>query len=315
MAACLSTQSKTVLDRFQIRKTKQQKEKFRSWLCETLEREGYAPRVETSKSLTANHNVVVGDPAKAKLLLGAHYDTCAVMPFPNFITPRNLVAYLIYQILLVAVIFAVAAVPAVIVSLLGAPGEAVLLIWYAALLFCLWWMMAGPANKHTVNDNSSGVMTLLEIALALPEEQRKSVCFVFFDNEEKGVFGSAAFFKTHKKELADTLMLNFDCVSDGDYIQFYPARKVKKEEATLKQLEEAFPSTAEKTVEAVRGFGFYPSDQKSFPRGVGVCALKKKPILGYYMNRIHTKRDTVLEEENLMLLRDGVLRLVHTIEK
>lgn len=315
MPACISEQSKTILENYQIRKTKTQKESFRTWLCETLEREGYIPVVEKSKSLTTNHNVVVGDPEKAKVILGAHYDTCAVMPFPNFITPRNVLVYLIYQILLVVVIFVIAAIPAAAAALLGAAEQLVLLVWYAALLFCLWWLMDGKANKHTVNDNTSGVITLLEIALALPQEQRDKVCFVFFDNEEKGVFGSAAFAKAHKKEIAGTLMLNFDCVSDGNYIQFYPCKKLKKDETMLQRLELAFASTTEKTVEVVRGFGFYPSDQRSFSHGVGVCALKKKPLIGYYMDRIHTKRDTVLEEANLMLLRDGVLRLVNTIEK
>ncbi len=314
MAACISAPSRTILERLQIRKTKKQKEQFRAWLCDTLEREGYKPTVEKAKTRMASHNVVVGDPAKAKILLGAHYDTCAAMPFPNFITPRNFVFYLIYQLLLTAVIFIVAAIPAAIAAWLGAEKQAVLLIWYAALLFCLWLMMAGKANKHTVNDNSSGVMTLLEIALALPVQQRDKVCFVFFDNEEKGVLGSAAFAKLHKKEIAETLMLNFDCVSDGDYIQFYPTKKPKKDEALLNRLEQMFPSTHEKTVEVVRSFGFYPSDQRAFPMGVAVCALKKKPLIGYYMDRIHTKRDTILDEENLMLLRDGVLRLIDTIE-
>lgn len=315
MPACISEQSKMILENYQIRKSKTQKENFRAWLCETLEREEYAPVAEKSKSLTTNYNVVVGDPKKAAVILGAHYDTCAVMPFPNFITPRNVPAYLIYQLLLMIVIFAVAAIPAAAAALLGAAEQLVLLVWYAALLFCLWWMMAGKANKHTVNDNTSGVITLLEIALALPQEQRDKVCFAFFDNEEKGVFGSAAFAKAHKKEIAGKLMLNFDCVSDGDYIQFYPGKKLKKNSAVLQCLEECFPSNAEKTVEVVRGFGFYPSDQRSFSHGVGICALKKKPLIGYYMDRIHTGRDTVLEEANLMLLRDGVLRLVKTIEK
>ena len=109
-------------------------------------------------------------------------------------------------------------------------------------------------------------------------------------------------------------MLNFDCVSDGDYIQFYPTGKSRKNKAFLSGLEQAFPSTVEKNVEVVRGFGFYPSDQRSFPMGVAICALKKKPLIGYYMNRIHTARDTVLDQRNLALLRDGVLRLIDTIE-
>ncbi len=314
MADFIGAYSRFVLDKLQIRKTKKQKEEFRTWLCEVLEKEGYQPTVEKAKTRVPSHNVVVGDPKRAKIILGAHYDTCAAMPLPNFITPRNFVFYLIYQLLLTAVIFIVAAIPAAVAAWLGAEKQVALLIWYAALLFCLWLMMAGKANKHTVNDNTSGVLTLLEIAVALPEEQRDKVCFLFFDNEEVGVIGSAAFAKLHKNEIAGTPMLNFDCVSDGDYIQFYPTKKAKENEKLLGKLERAFPSAGEKSVELVRSFGFYPSDQRSFPMGVAVCALKKKPFVGYYMDRIHTKRDTVLDQNNLMLLRDGVLRLIDTIE-
>lgn len=314
MGDFIGKHSRFILDELQIRKSKKQKEGFRDWLCRVLEDEGYAPVVEKARNMTGSHNVVVGDPEKARLILGAHYDTCAVMPFPNFITPRNFVVYLLYQILLVAVIFVVAAIPAAIVFWLGAVEQVALLVWYVALWICLWLMLGGKANRHTVNDNTSGVITLLEIALALPEEQREKVCFVFFDDEEKGVLGSAAFAKKHKKEIAGTMMLNFDCVSDGDYIQFYPTRKSKKNKVFLNSLEQAFPSTVEKTVEMVQGFGFYPSDQRSFPMGVAVCALKKKSLIGYYMNRIHTARDTVLDQRNLALLRDGVLRLIDAIE-
>ena len=198
MADFISEQSKFILDKFQIRKSKNQKEEFRTWLCQVLEAEGYRPAVEEARGLITSHNVVVGDPGKASVILGAHYDTCASMPFPNFITPRNFAVYLIYQLLLTAVIFVVAAIPAAVAAWLGAGGQAIALIWYAALLFCLWWMMAGKANKHTVNDNTSGVLTLLETALALPEEQRGKACFVFFDNEENGLLGSSFFRKLHK---------------------------------------------------------------------------------------------------------------------
>ena len=88
---------------------------------------------------------------------------------------------------------------------------------------------------------------------------------------------------------------------------------MKGEEETLRRLEVAFTGRGEKTVEIVRSFGFYPSDQAVFRRGVGVCALKKKPLIGYYMGRIHTNRDTVLEEENVLLLRDGVVRFLRDL--
>ena len=306
--------AKTVLTTYEVRKTRRQKEAFRAYLYQELEKLGYAPRVESRRALVMNHNVVAGDPEKAKVLFTAHYDTCAVLPFPNFITPRNLFVFLFYQLAIAALFLVLAIAVEVAVLLVFEPPLWVqLLVVYAFLAFCIWWMLAGKANRRTANDNTSGVVTLLEIAAALPPEYRDTVCFVWFDNEEKGLFGSSAFASAHRRVKADTLMLNFDCVGDGDHLQFFPSRTVKKDPATMALLEAAFSTQGGKTVEIVRGFGLYPSDQAVFRRGVGIAALKKAPVIGYYMDRIHTRRDTVLEEENVQLLRDGAVALAGTL--
>ena len=308
--------AKTVLTAYEVRKTKGQKEAFRAFLCRELGKLGYEPRVESGRSLVTSHNVVAGDPEKARVLLTAHYDTCAVLPFPNFITPRNLPVFLLYQLAVAAVIFILAiAVEVALIMAFDPPLWAALLAMYAALAFCIWWMLAGKANRHTANDNTSGVIALLEMAAALPPEDRDAVCFVWFDNEEKGLFGSSAFAGAHRRVRADTLTLNFDCVGDGDYLQFFPSGVVKKDSETVALLESAFLSEGKKVVEVVRGLGLYPSDQARFRRGVGVAALKKAPLIGYYMDRIHTRRDTVLEEDNVQLLCRGVLRLAGMIRE
>ncbi len=309
--------SRTIFEKFQVRKTKKQKAAFREFLCKELEKAGYRPRVEEVSNLFKCHNVVVGDPEKAEVLYTAHYDTCAVLPFPNFITPRNMAVYLLFNVLIVIGIFAAVFVVTFLLSLAMSflLGEVytwiITLISNALCIFmCVWILGGGKANKHTANDNTSGVLTLVEIALALPKEDREKVCFVFFDFEESGMLGSSAFAKKHKTVKKNTLNINFDCVSDGDFIQFFPSRGLKKEGETLRRLEAVFAGRGKKKVEVVRGFGFYPSDNKCFSRGAGVCALHRKPVLGYYMSRIHTGRDTVLEEENIALLRDGAVRLV-----
>lgn len=308
----MTPQSHKIMEDFQIRKSRKQKEAFRNWLCEELEKAGYAPRTEKG---FAAQNVVVGDPESAKVIFSAHYDTCAVLPVPNFITPRNIIFYACYQLLLIIPLFlVVAVVEGILLAVAEALQSLALLVLMpltslAICAFFVWWIIDGPANRHTANDNTSGVITLLETALALPEEDRKQVCFVFFDNEEKGMFGSAAFTKAHKKAKKETLNINFDCVSDGDSIQFFPGNRLRKDEKTLERIETAFQGNMEKQTEVVRGFGFYPSDNASFKKGVGVCALKHKKIIGYYMDRIHTNRDTVLEEENIELLRRGALAL------
>ena len=312
--------SREVLEKWEIRKSKKEKKAFRTWLCQQLKDAGYDPHVEGTRGLWPSHNVVVGNPNKARVLLTAHYDTCAVLPFPNFITPRNLFWYLVYQILICVVFFGVVFA----VTFLGALGTMLLtenedlgvavgsLLGYGTLIFGMWWMLDGKANRHTANDNTSGVVTLLEIALALPEELRSGVCFVFFDNEERGLLGSNAFVKRHRDSRKKALVINFDCVGDGDSLQFFPAKKVKKT-PTMELLRQSYLAAGEKSVEVVDGFGFYPSDQAAFQQGVGVCALKKSKLFGWYMDRIHTGRDTVLDEGNIDLLRAGTVRLLYTV--
>ena len=308
----MTAQSYAVMEQYQIRKSRKQKEAFRAWLRGTLEKEGY--HVSEEKK-TFSTNVVVGDPERAKVLLTAHYDTCAVLPIPNFITPRNFLLYLGYQTLLSLLILGLGFGAEVAMLLLweDCPIWAAVGVLYMVIGFLFWWLLDGPANKHTANDNTSGVITLLETAMALPVDQRDKVCFVFFDNEEKGLFGSSAFAARHRGAKKNTLMINFDCVSDGDHIHLFPNKREKTDAELWKLLRNAFAADGEKSVTVMQGV--YPSDQRAFARGVGVCALKRNRILGYYMDRIHTGRDTVLDERNIALLRDGALRLVSQLSE
>lgn len=302
----MTSQARKVLGEMQVRKSSREKREFRAWLSGELKRLGWT--VTEERGFFAGHNVIAGDPERAEVLFTAHYDTQAVLPVPNFITPRNFPIYILYQLLLcLPLLLAVFAV-GVVTAVLDAPMGVGLALGYALCFFFLWWLFFGKANRHTANDNTSGVVTLIEIAAALPVEDREGVCLVFFDNEERGMLGSSHFAGKHKAVRQNALVLNFDCVSDGDFIQFFPTKALKQDAAALQRLEAAFTGRGDKQVEVVRGTGFYPSDNACFKRACGVCALKKGRF-GYYMDRIHTSRDTVFQEENIALLRDGCLRL------
>ncbi len=307
----MTQETNYLLEHFQIRKSKTQKANFRNWLTDVLFSAGYQPVVESGGSMIKSSNVIVGDPEKASVVFTAHYDTCAVLPFPNFITPQNPVLYFLYQ-LLICIPMLILAIGSEILLLAvwdNCPAWLALLVVYAVLGFCMWWMMDGPANRHTANDNTSGTATLLEIALTLPPDLRDKVAFIFFDNEEKGLLGSSLFQKKHGKRMADTPLINFDCVSDGKYMQFFPGKKARKNEELMHCLERSFPSVDDIHVQVIRGFALYPSDQRKFPLGVGVAAMHKS-WFGYWMGRIHTSRDTVFMPENIELLRKGALSFI-----
>ncbi len=297
--------SQEILADWQVRKSKKQKSAFIEFIQSRIPE----AKVEEKGSV---RNIVIGDVDSAKVVYTAHYDTCAVMPLPNFITPKNILIYIVYQLILVGIMFAVAALCGWAVSALG--GEFLLSYWTG--LIVLWVLimliMVGPANRHTANDNTSGVITVLETYFAMSPELREKCAFVLFDQEELGLVGSSAFFKLHKKSMKGRPLVNFDCVSDGDHMLFVVKKKAHA--ALADTLSNAFVPVGEKKVMIEKSSSaFYPSDQQHFPLGVGVAALNKSHILGYYMNRIHTTRDTVFDERNIELLRDGAVRLAEII--
>ena len=86
-----------ILPAYEIRKTKRQKTAFIDHLAEIY---GSRMQVEEWGTLVKSRNIVLGNPDTASVIYTAHYDTCARVPFPNFITPKNIALYLLYQILL-----------------------------------------------------------------------------------------------------------------------------------------------------------------------------------------------------------------------
>ena len=302
------TRPMDILSAFPVRKSKQQKQEFRDAVQSYLSQFGYSASVE--KGSLGCRNVVTGDPETAQYLVTAHYDTCARLPIPNLIAPCNFWAFTGYQLAMVLLMFFAPAIPGALAGLLAGSFDAGYYVWILGVWVLIALMLIGPANKHNANDNTSGVVTLLEIARSLPESQRGKVCFVLFDLEEAGLIGSAAYRKAHKKASGGQLVLNLDCVGDGDHIRMLPTKKLKKDRKKLTSLYKACGYFGKKNVLVQeKGFSVHPSDQVNFPYGVGICALRKKGKI-LYLSRIHTPKDTVLEETNVNILRAALITFI-----
>ena len=297
-----------VLTAFPVRKSKKQKQAFRAAVQSYAAALGYASTVE--KGSFGCQNLVLGDPETAKYVITAHYDTCARLPIPNLITPCNFWPFLAYQILVALVMLLPPVIPGVLVGWLTGSFDTGFLVWYLAFWVVFVLMLFGPANPHNANDNTSGVITLLEIARTLPENQRCKVCFVLFDLEEAGLIGSGSYRKKHKKATDHQMVLNLDCVGDGSHIRMFPTKALKKDRKKLTSLYKACGYFGKKNVLVhEKGFSVYPSDQINFPYGVGICALRKGKH-GLYLSRIHTPRDTILEETNVNILRAALTTFI-----
>jgi len=304
----------TLTELFPIRKSGKQKEAFRDWFIAWAREQGYTAQATTPRGIFHSTNVVVGDPEAAEVIFTAHYDTPAVMPLPNFITPCNVLVYLLYQLLLVPVLLLPgAAAGALAWHVIRLATDSLALaesiapfVGFIGVYAMLGLMMFGPANKHNVNDNTSGVAAVMELMSRIPEENRSKTAFILFDNEEKGMLGSGAYASSHKAVKKEKLLINMDCVGDGENILFFANKKTRALDV--------FPHL-EGAMQGVTGRNFimnklekcvYPSDQSQFKHGIAVCACNKMKVIGYYCDKIHTKKDTVCEQANLDFLAEGL---------
>ena len=301
--------SQKILDSWQVRRTKAQKTAFIDFMKQQL------PGLSVEEGgFGKNRNLVLGDVINAKVILTAHYDTCARMIIPNFITPKNIPFYILYNLLICVPFFLIIGV---LNYLLHKVTDNFFITYWGSFLpgmaLMFWMFMGGKPNPHTANDNTSGVISLVEIYASMTEEQKKQTALVFFDNEENGLLGSAWFAKKHKKEgLKEKLVLNFDCVSDGDHILFVQNRPAKKKYGAA--LAAAFPETDAKKVHLESSATtFYPSDQANFPVNMAVSAMNRNKLVGLYMNKIHTPRDTVFDETNIEFLCSGTIRMLDSV--
>ena len=298
-----------IAQQFPIRRNAAQKAAFREAVGEYARNLGYTERVEENKK--GCFNIVIGDAANAKFLVTAHYDTPATSPMPNFYTPDNLFLYFCYQMLIVLAYVAVAGVVCLPAWLLSRDSSITFLVWYAVYMALVFSARFGPANKNNWNDNTSGIVTVLETARSMPQNQRNKVAFILFDLEEKGLIGSKAYRNAHKEQTGQQIIVNLDCVGDGDELRIFPTKKLTQNEKTLAQFARICGRTGRKNIEIKeKGPAFYPSDQKNFPHAVAIAAFQKKKWCGLYHGRIHTNKDTVLDHTNVNILRAALTTLI-----
>ncbi|MBQ2954393.1 MAG: M28 family peptidase [Clostridia bacterium] len=297
---------------FPIRRSDEQKAAFRQWVMGEMTRMGYRPRVEENGK---HHNVVCGSPDGERITITAHYDTPACIGLPNLMIPRNFAVYALYQAMIVLILLSIAFAAGF--GLMALTGSEVMLRvgLLGAYLLLLGFMLYGPANKHNVNDNTSGVAALLQTMAQIPEEHRQKVAFILFDNEEKGCRGSKAYAKEHLAVMHTRLIVNLDCVGVGEhFLLSVPSLAKNMEEYQL--LERVLAEQPGRTVHffsalTTRG----NSDFRSFKCGVGVSAYRRVAGVGFCTGAIHTSRDTRADEGNIAFIADGLAACVGQLEE
>ncbi len=303
----------SAIDRaYPVRNSGEQKQAFRAYALEEAKRLGFShAAVENNQE---HQNLVFGDPQTAGVIFTAHYDTPRRSLLPNLMLVTNRFLYWAYQIGTALIILPPAIGAAIGVAKIlhldwnTLPARLLMVGVYLAVFYALFFLvLRGPANRRNRNDNTSGTACVMELMRRTGETERAA--FILFDNEEKGKKGSKAFAKASPYIRENTLVINLDCVGNGDTFVFSPSVEAEND-PLYGQMQSAAREAGLNARFFSAGKAQMNSDHKSFVRGVGVCACLYRPRIGYYTGRIHTVRDTVAEPGNIQQLSDALERFI-----
>ena len=297
-----------IFENHPTRFTKKEKAALRQSLRKELAEMGYADQ-EITEINASGTNLLVGDP-HAEYMFTAHYDTPGRTGW--MLKTASIWGQTGANIFLIAVMVLLGfTVPFVSVFFSESISESAA-FWSGELtiLVMLLIMLLSMIikNKNNRNDNTSGVLSLLALAekVVSDENMKSKCCFVFFDNEEWGLLGSAGFAKYCKKngiDLSETKVINFDCVGYGDVLTF---ASVKNSEITG-TLEKAFADAGQDPVKK-RSAMIFLSDHANFKNSVMVSYTKHSCTGHLYLPLIHTSKDTSCDVEQINRLTEDVFQ-------
>ena len=263
------------------------KKNFRDYLKTKAEKAELSYQIYPKAPLAKN--VVIGNLKTAKYVLMAHYDTPPRMP-----------SFLMKSVLLLNIV--VSLFPIFLVLLAAYFELPMILPLIVIILMLLYVMGIGIANKKNFNDNTSGILVLLKLMETINNDK---VAYVFFDNEEKGLFGSnilASFLRKQATYKAyNKKFINFDCVGRGNLLGVAAFKKNKLAEDIIEIGKDNNNENID--IEYRKTSILEASDHMSFKglNSVGIMCYNKKGRK-YKIENIHSAKDSYISEENINYL-------------
>ena len=294
--------------KYPVRRTEEQKNNFIKFTKDELTKYNVSVNAETIDKHT---NIIIGDVEKAKVIYTAHYDTPASSVFPNLMFPRNKILSYVYVFTYAFIIVFFSFVFAFLFKKIFNFNNDALIVVYLIIYFLLFYVCTRcVTNKNNINDNTSGVATIFTLVSGM---KNNNVAYILFDNEEKGKLGSKAYSKKYKDILKDKLIINFDCVGNGNNIIVVCKDKAINHEY-YKLLNESLKPNEEFNVKMYSMKGSSSNtDFLNFECSLSVMACKKSRLVGYYTPNIHTPFDTVASSKNIDFLTESFIYLSNKI--
>ncbi len=256
-------------------------------------------------------NIIIGDVEKAKVIISAHYDTPPRLPvwFVKHLTFWGIIGVPTMFYLIMRLLFQLPVLVKWnwIYENLDLYFTATIIFIYAILLSYVLYLfgLLGNPNKVNMNDNTSGVIVVLEMVDRL--QGNDDFAFVLFDNEEKGLFGSLHFRKKYGKKLKGKKIVVLDCVGVGDELILYTAGRKTGLVDDIKEMD----LEVDFGIKHKRSTIMSMSDHFAFKGLNHVLMLMQYRGGKNSLAKIHTKKDTVINYDKLFQI-PNILEKINT---
>lgn len=289
-------QLSALLEKKQKRYTKAEKQEFLGFLKSKLLSLGFQTHEINAGFCKTTHLETLTKEVPEIILL-AHYDTSTTLPlwFEGIMRvsghTRNLITVLL--IILIFQLVALTNIPWIIGSLQ--------IILISSLLIPILFI----PNKHTMNDNTSGVFALLLLAEKLKGNPalKEKVKLVFTDNEEKSLIGSMQLKKYWNKinfPWRNAQIISVDSIGRGDNAVI----SYNFNDHLAKELAKSIHTDSEKIKTINMGISPFSDAWVFSKQGAVNINMMNKSLLpgGYYIKNIHCKRDREISMENVLMV-------------
>lgn len=298
------------------RYSQKQKQKFLIAIGQEFTQLGYSVKYANDEKKGSNHSIdlFIGNLAEADTIICTHYDTGSHIIWPNYHyyplygekTMKNyrnvtLIPAMISTVLVVGLIY-------LVMYLLPFTGNAKPIFLAVSVflgLLGISYLSTGFGNKYNLNKNTASILSILEVARNLSEEDRKNIAFVLLDHGTGDNMGAQMIRQALPTTMDKRLFVYLDCIGRGENIVIGHKSNLAINAKRLKDNYKGEKNITLLECDAKR-LTFTPTH--FFTRAITVTCGNFDENKELFVDHINTGKDNFIEPENITEVANMIVR-------
>lgn len=298
------------------RYSQKQKKKFLIAIGQEFTQLGYPVKYANDEKKGSNHSIdlFIGNLAEADTIVCTHYDTGSHIIWPNYRyyplygekTMKNyrnvtLIPAMVSTVLVVVLIY----LAMYLLPLTGNAKPIFLAVSVFLGLLGISYLSTGFGNKYNLNKNTASILSMLEAARQLSEEDRKNVAFVLLDHGTGDNMGAQMIRQALPTTMDKRLFVYLDCIGRGESIVIGHKANLAINAKRLKDNYKGEKNITLLECDAKRST-FTPTH--FFTRAITVTCGNFDENEELFVDRINTGKDNFVEPENITEIANMIVR-------